>query len=177
MNICTLRTIFYIFLFLINFSQYITTAKEIKIRNDEDNFYNLGKIINSNQNANELILNFVDRYYDFNKINELKIESTLLMNITFSGHKDGTIFDYHYNYKGIFSFSSVGKKGITFTIENIIIQNYYTPKSVNNIPVIFFESDNYNFYFFGKNCTFQNNISKIFKIQATPNNQIQTNPQ
>jgi len=64
MNINLIQDLISKFLYLIFFVISVTKSKVIKLRNDEDNFYNLGKIINTIQNDNELVLTFVDTYYD-----------------------------------------------------------------------------------------------------------------
>jgi len=73
----------------------LSLAKEIIIKKRSDNFYNIRNIIEENQNDDQLILKFLDDYYDFSLVN-YQINFEVISNVTFVGGKKGTIFEFDY---------------------------------------------------------------------------------
>ena len=105
------------------------------------------------------------------------MDITISTNITFLGCSNGTIFDFHNNNIGMMNLKYASNKINTFTMKNIIIQNFYNKDDAIGLSAFYFNSNNYNFYFIGKNCTFQNNNSKLFYFQVSTNYQTPNGPQ
>ncbi|OUM63280.1 hypothetical protein PIROE2DRAFT_10248 [Piromyces sp. E2] len=75
-------------------------SKVIYIKHNDTSFKNLPDLILRNQNDKELIVNFVDEYYDMSEIEEYAILISVATNITLVGNKNGTMFDYSTPRKG-----------------------------------------------------------------------------
>ncbi|OUM62489.1 hypothetical protein PIROE2DRAFT_11179 [Piromyces sp. E2] len=162
-------------LILINEKVY---GKEFYIKYDDSIYNDFNNFIKDNQNYDEIILYFIDDYYDMSKLPHY-IDVTVSTNIFIIGNENGTVFDYKGNYQGrvIFNFSS--NKEYKIIYENIIIENYFADKKGLNI--INMDSNFNKFYFEVNNCTFHNNMSSIFRFglntspQENPNIKILIN--
>jgi len=156
---------FYILLLFIKIDR--VQSKIINISNNSTYFETIEDIINSNQNDKELIVNFVDEYYDMINANKKKtaIEINVYTNITIVGNKKGTIFDYSSVTVNRWSFF-YGDKGGTVKFENIIFNSYYARTTY--IPLV--TAANYynnNLYMLFNNCTFQNNSYYIIEFEVS----------
>ncbi|OUM61997.1 hypothetical protein PIROE2DRAFT_11813 [Piromyces sp. E2] len=136
-------------------------AKEFNIKYNDDTFKNLKTLLNQNQNDDELILRFVDKYYIISYENlNVAIGIEVSQNITFIGENKETIFDFNNRRTGYnFSFKD-NNKGYSVKFENIIFKNYFD----NSVGLFRISSFSNNFLFLVENCTFQNNKFKIFDI-------------
>ncbi|OUM68069.1 hypothetical protein PIROE2DRAFT_4353 [Piromyces sp. E2] len=133
-----------------------TNAKEVIIKND-DNFPYLFDILNDYQIENELILNFVDTYYNMELLNVYTLDVTMISNISLIGNINGTIFDYGKKYKG--TFQIIINKENTLKIQNIIFENFYTQDVVHCIKI---NAKVPNFKIIISNCTLRNNDHSFF---------------
>jgi len=134
-------------------------AKTIIIKNDES-YIKMKDIINNNQNDNELILEFVDNYYDMRKYKSFEIYNTeisIQSFITFKGNSNETIFDYKSNYYGNIHMSYEGKKNMLVKFENITFKNF-NPISQIHVGFINVISHVNNFQLQFYNCTFIDNM-------------------
>ncbi|ORX49040.1 hypothetical protein BCR36DRAFT_413035 [Piromyces finnis] len=152
------------------------STKEIKIKNNS-NFYELEKIINENQgDSNELVLYFVDDYYDMSKYPNFDISVVVLSNITFLGNNNGTVFDYKWDKKGPFSIGFYNVSGKIVKFENLIIKNFY-PKGQNNKFMTRFSAKNDNFQVVYNNCTFTDNKYSLITVTFPSDEKTQEEPQ
>jgi len=166
-NIKFLVVIIYnIFIYYINLS----LAKEMIIKNNSENFYNIKNVIVENQNDSQLILKFLDNYYDFSLIsNQIKFE--VLSNITFVGGNKGTIFDFvygeHKSENIILQFLASNGNSVIF--KNITFQNY--SEDVNRLGVMMFivSSRTDNFLVEFENCNFINNSYPLMQLDVSYN--------
>ncbi|OUM69523.1 hypothetical protein PIROE2DRAFT_2621 [Piromyces sp. E2] len=148
----------------------ITYGKTLIIRNNDDNFYNLNNVINIYQNSKELILNFVDDYYDMSIFSN-KFETTVISNISFIGNEKGTVFDYNFDCFGVYQFTFLNNLGNFVKFENITFKNFIFPNgSVNAINFIYIVSKVENFYLIFNNCNFMNFQNKIFDFNVSTKN-------
>jgi len=131
-------------------------AEEIIIKNKDNNFYNFHNIL-SNTNNKELILKFVDEYYDFKELSIKKIQFEISNNVSFIGSTNRTIFDFS-DSESTFTISYINENQNTLIFENIIFQNFKIYNSNDQL----FNVKTYNFgNFIWNNCTFNNN-DKLF---------------
>ncbi|ORX42810.1 hypothetical protein BCR36DRAFT_361777 [Piromyces finnis] len=164
--------VIYIYIILILYFISESYEKEFIIRNSDNTFINLKKIINDNQNE-ELILNFVDSYYDMS-IHDYVVEVTILENTIIRGNINGTLFDYNGQRRCsmIFLISNINK-GKTVIIENIIFENYIPKDYNNNNQILQIKSESsINYYFKFNNCTFRNNNQDILSVNIEENKNI-----
>eukprot|EP00833_Pecoramyces_ruminatium_P008288 jgi/Orpsp1_1/1182320/evm.model.c7180000080817.1 len=148
-------------------------AKEFYIKNNDSDFYNLQSIIQNNQDNDDLILYFVDSYYDMTST-PYTIDIVMSSNISIIGNKNGTVFDYNNDKKGRFVIK-YNSKGITFKIENIIFENF-NPNGINQTEIILITSSSDDFFFILNNCTFKNNQHSLFRSTVTCNIDSTTEP-
>jgi len=164
-----LYSIILIILFLIFIGK--VKSLELIIRNNDPIFPNLNEVLDYNQNNNELILRFVDDYYDLTKLLHYSIDVSVTTNITLIGCEKKTIFDYKNNKKGVLLFTLTGFKKDSVRIENIIFENYYTfDVGYNEINLFYLKAVYNTFYFHIKNCIFRNNIHTIGQIEVENHN-------
>ncbi|OUM68730.1 hypothetical protein PIROE2DRAFT_3415 [Piromyces sp. E2] len=134
------------------------------------NNYYLENIIKESQNEGELILKFENASYNMKDL-EYATEFNVETNITFSGNKDGTIFDYNNFKRGKFyiSFSTKNNNNnkIIVKFENIIFRNYsggdnYRTKDLYMILITLKIRIDINIVF--ENCTFSNNSQDLINF-------------
>jgi len=153
LNIISLLIVYKITITCVN----VINALELTIKNDEDDFINISDVIYDNQIDDELILNFVDSYYDMTKVSN-SFDISVFVDVTIKGNTNGTIFDYKNSFvKGI----SVDYPypGQTLKFENIIIQNFGNTEfddEYGAIEIFAFFND---FNFITDNCTFRDNYN------------------
>ena len=140
-------------------------TKEYIIRNEEEGFINLRPLF-PNFVGNELILNFVDDYYNV-PISKSRYEITVASNITFRGNQNGTIMDYGYSRNYELGILHRYSNTYTVTFENFIFQNYNEELDRSGMELIRFISSNDNFYLKFINCTFLNNSYSVVRIEET----------
>lgn len=149
-------------------------AKEIIIHND-DNFKNFQNIINDNQNDKNLVLKFVDNYYNMQYLG-YSMSISVDTNISFIGNENKTVFDYKNDSQGRLFFTFNTNKIVN--INNIIIENFTTNgiglDGVQAFTTLSYTSNSLKFIF--NNCIFRNNGSKIIHYEIK-NSIIQTEPQ
>ncbi|ORX64116.1 hypothetical protein BCR32DRAFT_273221 [Anaeromyces robustus] len=168
-----IRNSFILFIFFILFQSLIIDAKDYKIKNDSNLFYDLNSIISQNQNSDELILNFVDNYYDMSLLNDYSIDISVETNIYFIGNINGTYFDYKNGPRGTMHFNIYnGGKDKTISYDNIIFGNSSPTASLIRLEST---KDQMNVVF--NNCTFENHNNNIINFQITCTYQVQLTPQ
>ncbi|OUM63927.1 hypothetical protein PIROE2DRAFT_9458 [Piromyces sp. E2] len=119
--------------------------------------------IKKSEYEDELIVNFVDPYYDMSSI-IVDIIMPIDIDVTFRGNENGTIFDYKNEvlWGELYYFYETGK---TFKLENIIFENfcskYLDHESVSLIEL--YATFN-NFSVIAENCVFKNNYSSVFLV-------------
>ncbi|ORX77656.1 hypothetical protein BCR32DRAFT_295479 [Anaeromyces robustus] len=145
------------------------SSKEIIIHFNDTNFYNMETIINQNQNTNELIIRFVDNYYDLSLL-WYSVELEIKANVSIIGNKNGTIFDFKGDHRGRVCFNFIKTENVAVKVENLILQNFstqgvYIEKEIikviagkNDLQVIF------------NNCVFRNNDYHIIQYDIHTNN-------
>lgn len=154
------------FIIIYAFFIYIKNGytKEFNIKNGEPNFINLNTLVNSNQDKNELIINFVDDYYDMTKLS-YTIDFVVDSNITFRGKKDGTtIFNYGNFKRGRFVFAIPNNSGNVIKIENIIFEEFDSKGEIG-LDILLFMPSTDNYYAYINNCIFRNNNYRIMRIE------------
>jgi len=171
MNIITQCLLYIYTLLLINFikSSY---EKEFTIRSNDSSFYDLSVFIRNNLEE-DLVLYFVNDYYDLSVVKEFKWDINIMHDIYFIGNKNGTIFDYKKGQKGNFTLIYSRGKGETVKFENIIFQNYYK-SDVNAINI---NASTDMFHFEMNNCTVRNIEAKFLLVDLICNKQMQIDPQ
>ncbi|ORX56014.1 hypothetical protein BCR36DRAFT_395760 [Piromyces finnis] len=155
MKIINKVVLLFINYFLFSFKTIYVYSKEYIIRNE--NFPSLRNILNNYQSDNELILRFVDSYYNMESLNDFSLEVTLTTNISLIGNENRTIFDYRKKNKGVFIFSIDNAHHIK--MENIIFENYSCQGFVFGIRM---NINSPNFKLTINNCTFRNNDHSMF---------------
>jgi len=164
--------IYNIFIFYITLS----LAKEIVIKNDSENFYNIRNIFAENQNDGQLILNFIDDYYDFSILCHDKsydINIDVASNITFNGNINGTVFDNNKSRNGKIILNFYKNNGNVVKFQNITFQNYYEDINVFGVPMIIVFAKTDNFLVKIENCNFINNFYPLLYLDVSYN--IETN--
>ena len=136
-------------------------AKEITFRNDS-NFSMLQQIINNSMDEDDLIVRFEDDYYDMTEL-PFSIGIPVLSNISFIGNKNGTIFDYKNQKKGVINYS-FNRNNLTLKIKNIIFENYNSEYFKNKENVLSIRSYIEDFHIVIENCTFRNNYSRLLYV-------------
>jgi len=159
----TFITYIFIYIFII-YINIILCIKEIIIHHD--NFDNIKNIIKDNQDDDELIIKFIENYYNMTYL-DYDTDITVLSKITIIGNENGTIFDYDNKRKGVLNviFTDAGEKNKYLNIYNIIFKNFMDKKIVYygiNIMKLITHSD--RFFFTLSNCKFQNNYGNIFYL-------------
>jgi len=152
-----------VYIFII-FTKTIVFTKEIII--NHDNFYNLKNIINASQNDGEIVLKFVENYYNMTYLN-FDTEITVLSNISFIGNDNGTIFDYNNKRRGAlnFKFVDTGEKIKYLNFHNIIYENLMEKDvSFYGINVITIQTYTDKVSININNCTFRNNHGNTFQL-------------
>jgi len=163
--------IYNIFIYYINLS----LAKEIIIKNDINNFYNIRNLIVENQNDDHLILNFIDGYYNFTTFtNQINFE--VMSNITFVGNKEGTIFDYTNNKNGYIFLQFLENNGYVVTFQNITFQHYHEDINIKGIMIIIVFSKTDNFLVKIENCNFINNSYPLLYLEVSYNKETNKEP-
>ncbi|OUM63858.1 hypothetical protein PIROE2DRAFT_9527 [Piromyces sp. E2] len=134
---------------------------------------------NQNNNNNELILEFVDDYYDmliFKRNNIYNIEAAIQSPVIFRGNSKGTVFDYNNDYYGNIDINFDEKKGTLVRYENIIFKNY-NPSSQHRVGIATVISHNDDFHLQFYNCTFINIIVNTLVVHINPTNMYFVEPQ
>ena len=80
-----------------------------------------------------------------------------------SGNKNGTIFDYNNNRRGLINLSISNPVGQVIKIENIIFENVKNTDELKNIFHILTRIHNHYLIIF-ENCTFRNNDIQVFSL-------------
>jgi len=169
-----IRKINNVYFLLLSFSYILNVfSKEFFIRNNNE-FINLKEIIVENQNFNELILNFVDEYYDMTNINDYSVEINVDTNIIFNGNKNGTVFDYNYKCRGSFNLLFNGIKNEIIKFNDIIFKNFNHIVR-DNVHAIAINGNNNHFRVEFNNCTFQNN-NYLISISSMSNLSLNSKP-
>ncbi|ORX56027.1 hypothetical protein BCR36DRAFT_280853 [Piromyces finnis] len=170
-------SIYYILIFSIilnKFNLKYVNAKLIKVKNNDDNFYNLKNLINNNQDE-ELIINFVDDYYNMTLIEAFSIDISLINNVSLIGNINGTVFDYnHQGRKGPFKFSTEYNYSLTF--ENIIFTNF-NQELESFVYILAITSKTEQFHVYINNCSFKNNNYDLILLNFTSSKKIKVDPQ
>eukprot|EP00833_Pecoramyces_ruminatium_P018319 jgi/Orpsp1_1/1192351/evm.model.d7180000092518.1 len=152
-------------------------AKEFIIHNNDYSFTNINYIVNNYQDDNELILNFVDTYYDMRSLNIYSVEVNVNTNILFIGNKNGTKFDYNNDRLGRFIFI-FNNKNLSVNIENIIFENFDTNGvDLIGVQILLINTYKCNFHFIMNNCVFENNKYRLIDLVTTCTNENQLEPQ
>jgi len=162
-----------IVLFILFFLYYLLKifAFEYQVKNDTE-FDTFASFVNGHQNSGELILNFVDDYYDFSLFPST-IDITVQSNITFVGN--GTVFDYGKVPKGRLLLTYPPKGYLSVSFKNIIFNNYGSTGLYDvEMMMINVHSDNYYFKF--DNCTFQNSDYRLLRIDTEIHKWTHTHP-
>jgi len=131
---------------------------EIYIGNEDEEFYNLSDVLFDSLYEDELIVNFVDSYYDMTYV-FMDIMLPIDIDITFRGNENGTVFDYKNEvfWGGFYYFLELGK---TFKIENIIFQNFSNKSNDNEVvPLLEIYATFNNFSVIFNNCSFKSNYN------------------
>ncbi|OUM67368.1 hypothetical protein PIROE2DRAFT_5231 [Piromyces sp. E2] len=144
----------------------------IFIHNDDiDVMRTIGDKINSSQNDSDLIIRFVDDYYDFSKYGLQSVSIFVNTNISLIGNENGTVFDFNYDKQiGITFQFDTKEKTKTLKIENIKFEKFYPKNSggIGRTQVLlyfnFYLNKSDNFYIIFNNCNFQNNNHELIKV-------------
>ncbi|ORX53799.1 hypothetical protein BCR36DRAFT_396482 [Piromyces finnis] len=154
----------------------ISYEKEIIIKNN-DNWNNLKDIINNNQDYKELILIFVDDYYNVSFENVYSsLELMISGDVSFIGNENGTVFDFLDNIIG-YNIMFLRNKGYTIKFENItFINSFDKNSSLYSIPLfaIHASTDNFNLIF--NNCTIKNNRAIFIEFEAAISKVVSSTP-
>ncbi|ORX63531.1 hypothetical protein BCR32DRAFT_273406 [Anaeromyces robustus] len=172
LNFCFLLNILLIYLY--NVYGKITLI----IRNNTESFSNLQEYINSYISAGhgeEIIVKFVDSYYQFSKLNTFSVNIfSYNINVTLSGNDEGTtVFDYNNAKTGSINF--VLYKNIV-KFENIIFENYH-PYDQSKIYVLGSVVEYDDFQLIVNNCTFRNNDYELIQLWSECKEKTQDTPQ
>ncbi|ORX81129.1 hypothetical protein BCR32DRAFT_293444 [Anaeromyces robustus] len=139
---------------------------KIIIRNGDYNYLNLKSFIKDNQYDGELILKFIDNYYDMT-VHGFELTINVESNISFIGNINGTVFDFNYDRRGQFLIQCIRDKGDKLTFENIIFENYRPNEGIiSGASILYINSFYINFYIIFKNCTFRNTFHNIISIDT-----------
>jgi len=174
-----LKCYIYIFYYII-FKLTRIQSKSVIIKSDENYIY-LKDIIKNNQNDNnnELILEFVDDYYDMLKYSDFKIfntEISVQSSIIFKGNSNGTIFDYKNDYFGNIHMSYEEKNKMLVKFENIIFKNY-NPSSQYRVGFVNVITHTNDFQLQFINCTFVDVVVNSLVVHLDPGKLFQVDPQ
>ncbi|ORX45745.1 hypothetical protein BCR36DRAFT_357819 [Piromyces finnis] len=145
-------------------------AKEIVVRNKDENFKNLQKVVNNNQNDKELIVRFIDPEYDMydEEYMQFDCEFTILTNVTFIGNTNGTVFNYKGDKRGRMKFIFINSTNYRnkVIVKNIAFKDYeqsnYLVEGVG-LHRIVTHTDNFQCIF--ENCIFDNAKQALFFIR------------
>jgi len=146
-------------------------AIEIIFKYDLDLFKDLAKLINHNQNDNELRIRFVDPiYYLNNKDIPFDYDLTITSNITFIGNENGTIFDFQNDVRGkmkfLYNIKNNSNYKNTVKVENIHFINYGdTEYLLSGVGLLKVSTTVDNFQCIFKNCIFENSRQALIYIR------------
>lgn len=154
----------------------VINSKEIII--NEENIINLKNFLQQQQD-NDLILYFVQEYYDMTVISDYNLDTYVNTNISFIGNKNGTTFDFKNKYKSaIYFIFNDERKKYEIKMENIIFDNYeYQGGYTNCVRCITLSSKIKDFSFILNNCTFKNGMTSYISIQYDFNVEGSSEPQ
>ena len=162
------------FIILNTFNIYFVSATKVfSLKNDDYYFYNLDILINNNQD-DDLIINFVDDYYDMSLAEPFNFGITVNHNIALIGNKNGTIFDYNnQGRKGPFKVSIFSD---SLTFENITFTNF-DQLSDNNVYMIAISAQTEQFHIYINNCSFIENNYDLMVFNFNSKRIIEVDPQ
>jgi len=137
------------------------SVKEYTVNNITDFNQFITKV--QHEQDSDVIIYFEDEYYDMSSLDFYIFEFPVNSNISFIGRKQGTIFNYNNDRKGVMKATFNNIKGKKFTIENIIFDNFFNDGGYG-VSYLIIESYTFDFYFVFNNCTFRNSKSPSLGI-------------
>ncbi|OUM60982.1 hypothetical protein PIROE2DRAFT_13143 [Piromyces sp. E2] len=151
----------YILLFIL-YKIYIVNTKKVDI-NVED-VVNLENIITQTETGENIILTFNEKYYDMSNLSSKIINIYVNSNVTFSGLKDGTVFDFKNKNNGLMNISYLKNKKDILKFENIIFKNCYEDVNISKGYMFTVNLSTDEVFLMYENCTFIDNRYSLFGL-------------
>jgi len=149
-------------------------GKDFYVRNNDTLFKDLNSFfIKNNQNYDQIVLYFVDNYYNMTEL-PYSIEISVNSDIYFIGSGNETVFDYDGKKYGRLIFNIYNLKEYKIKFENIILRNYYA--DVRGIQMITLITRTIKYNFEINNCIFEDNMYTILHFSAYTNHQDNIEP-